>query len=90
MKTNWSSWQNHNNLNPKEFLCGFCGCKVGSNTGYVNGHDPANELIYICTNCGLPTLFFQSNQYPGPLLGRSIKNLPADVEQIYKENKRLN
>jgi hypothetical protein len=85
MKTNWSHWQQIGNITSKEFICGYCDCKVGSNHGYFNSARPNDELIYICTNCGLPSLFFNLNQYPGPALGRIIKNLPEDVGQVYKE-----
>lgn len=85
MRTEWSSWSSESNLEPREFVCGYCGCKVGSNHGYFNSHSPANERIYICTNCGLPTLLFYQSQYPGPILGRNLENLPVDVAQIYKE-----
>jgi hypothetical protein len=85
MKTKWETWHNHVNQTPKEFICGFCGYKVGSHVGYYNGTDSLNQALYICTNCGLPSLFFNDGQYPGPILGRNITNLPTDVEQIYKE-----
>lgn len=85
LKTSWNSWQQHQNLVPKEFVCGYCANKVGSTVGYINGSDPANQLIYICTNCGLPTLFFNGEQYPGSVLGRNVESLPNDVAQIYEE-----
>jgi hypothetical protein len=85
METHWGHWINAQSIASKEFVCGYCGCKVGSNHGYYNNSDAANQRIYICTNCGLPSLFFNSNQYPGPMLGRDIKKLPLDVESIYKE-----
>jgi hypothetical protein len=83
MRADWNRWQNSLSLTSKEYLCGFCSHRVGSHIGYFNDHSPAK--IYICTNCGIPTLFYGNEQYPGPILGRHINNLPTDVEQIYKE-----
>jgi len=85
-KYNWSSWNNCRDIESRSYICGYCGDKVGTNHGYDNNSD-ANAKIYICTNCGAPTLFFYAEQYPGPLIGRIISNLPEDIEIIYKEIK---
>lgn len=89
MKVNWQRWQNQHNIDPKDFTCGYCGKNVGSHTGYFNESNSTTK-IYICTFCGMPTLFFENRQYPGPLLGRTIQNLPEDVEQVYKEMREAN
>ncbi len=82
MTISWQNWRNRENIDPKNFICGYCGHDVGSSTGYVN---TPSIRIYICTYCGKPTFFDNEEQYPGALLGRTINNLPLGVEQIYKE-----
>lgn len=89
MKVDWQRWQNTNNIDPQDFICGYCGRNVGSHTGYFNNSNP-NTKIYICPFCGMPTLFYQNKQYPGPLLGRNIENLPSGVAEIYRELKDTN
>lgn len=82
----WSGWQKLSSLNPKEFVCGFCGRDIGTNHGYFHQGSGPLTNIYICTNCGCPTFFNQQgNQYPGPMLGREIKGLPDDIDEVYKE-----
>jgi len=83
MKTKWSNWQQLSNLEPKEYICGYCGREVGSSVGYI--HNLTSIRIYICTNCGMPTLFYGNEQSPGPILGRNIDSLPEDVGKIYQE-----
>jgi len=82
----WSNWNQLSNIDPKEYVCGFCGKNVGTNHGYFYQRGSPLTKIYICTNCGCPTFFNeQGNQYPGPMLGRDIKNLPNDIEEVYRE-----
>lgn len=81
----WLNWNQLSDLNPQEFVCGFCGKQVGTNHGYYNSESP-HAYIYICTFCGSPTYFAKDyNQYPGPLLGRNIEKLPSDIAEIYRE-----
>ena len=88
---NWSGWEGKKSLDPRSFTCGYCGHYIGSNSGYAcTTRFPSTSLqiiprIYICTYCGMPTTFLNDDQYPGPLLGRDIKHLPEDIEQLYKE-----
>ncbi|MBI2031558.1 MAG: DUF4145 domain-containing protein [Candidatus Levybacteria bacterium] len=79
----WQSWQHLGNLSPRQFVCGFCSDKVGAHMGYHNSHN--GHLIYICPNCGAPTYFVGNIQHPGAIIGRSIKNLPEDVNEVYRE-----
>ena len=82
----WSEWQQLSNLSPKEFDCGFCGKGIGTNHGYFHQGSGPSTRIYICTNCGCPTFFDQQdNQHPGPILGRDVKGLPNDIENVYRE-----
>ncbi|MBI5356669.1 DUF4145 domain-containing protein [Candidatus Collierbacteria bacterium] len=79
----WPDWQGLLQLNPQSYVCGFCGDKVGSDKGYF--HKNFSARIYICTNCGRPTFFYSQMQYPGPMLGKTILNLPIGIERIYYE-----
>jgi Domain of unknown function (DUF4145) len=83
MKISWSDWNNLNQLHSLSFVCGYCGDRVGSSHGYFHTVRGAN--IYICTGCGLPTLFSSDGQFPGAIIGRSVDKLPVDVERIYEE-----
>lgn len=79
----WDGWNNLYDLSSNNYICGYCGDKVGAHKGYY--HNRIAARIYICPNCGLPTFFYGGNQHPGPLLGKPIRNLPVDVESIYSE-----
>lgn len=83
MKFDWQNWNQLSNLSSISYICGFCGDRVGSASGYFNMHNSAR--IFICTNCGCPSFFFEGNQYPGPLIGRDIQNLPPDISEVYRE-----
>jgi hypothetical protein len=89
MKVNWQRWRNQHNIEPKNFTCGYYGKNVESHTGYFNDSNLTTR-IYICTFCGMPTLFFENKQFPGLSLGRTIQNLPEDVEQVCKEMRDTN
>lgn len=81
----WQKWVDLKDIEAKEFICGFCGNRVGSAKGFFYGESYPILRIYICSNCGLPSFFYGNEQHPGPLLGREIKNLPDDIEKIYIE-----
>lgn len=83
MKINWDHWRSATGISAINYVCGYCGNKVGSHTGYY--HETSSAKIYICPECGFPSLFCAEMQVPGPLLGREIKNLPDDVGKIYFE-----
>ncbi len=84
---NWSSWNSICNLQAISYVCGFCGNKVGTSHGYYSSETAHNSKIYICTNCGRPTLFdgWDELQKPGPMLGKDIAKLPDDISKIYNE-----
>lgn len=82
----WNQWKSYGDLTSKEFVCGYCGRHTGSTHGYIHQENfGGHHHIYICTNCGMPTLFFNTEQKPGPMLGRDIKNLPDTVSDTYGE-----
>ena len=85
MSLNWHDWYQRHDLVSKNFVCGFCGLQIGSSHGYYLS---GNEIvkIYLCTNCGNPTYFNEYGlQYPGPMLGREINNLPENIKSVYGE-----
>lgn len=86
IKYNQQNWHNLSKLNPYSYICGICGDRVASDQGYYNDTYGRTAYTYICPACGWPTFFdSEKNQYPGPILGRSVKHLPDNVEVIYKE-----
>ena len=78
------NWSLAERINSKQYQCGHCSEKVASGTGYYH-RDYSNVLIYICPHCGKPTFFLANKQIPKPLPGRSIKNLPQDINDVYGE-----
>lgn len=81
-KISSSKWSNLNKLKPQEYVCGFCGHQVASDSGYFHSEF---AWIYICPNCGKPTYLRGSEVIPGPLLGKEIEGLDEDLETVYKE-----
>lgn len=83
MKMSQDHWSNVGQLSPRPFICGYCGKDIGAHKGYHNSHGSA--YIYICPNCGCPTLFQSNTQIPGPMMGRDIAGLNEDTAAVYKE-----
>ncbi|MCJ7497042.1 MAG: DUF4145 domain-containing protein [candidate division Zixibacteria bacterium] len=80
-----SKWVNTSDFKPRKYTCGFCGALVGSNTGYYDRDHPDIKEIYICPNCERPTYFDGLLQYPAPLFGEEVKDLPEEIEKLYNE-----
>jgi len=83
-------WPLYRQLDPKTYTCGNCGCLVGSGYGYSGSPLPADKvrrgaLIYLCPNCGLPTVFHGEKQMPGVAYGASVEHLPEEVAGLYAE-----
>lgn len=77
-------WHNINDIGPRPFVCGFCGTKSGSRSGYFR--DNTNWRIYICSNCARPTFFQGDRQNPGVILGGEVKGIPfPEIETLYNE-----
>lgn len=77
-------WHGLNNINSRTYICGFCGDKINTKEGYFSSN--GNAYIYICSGCKQPTFFdFEDKQFPAPLYGKDIKNLPEDIKKIYLE-----
>ena len=77
-------WSGSDMVTPKKYTCGFCGALVGSDLGYRKEKYP-NIRIYICPYCERPTYFEESHQYPAPLFGEEVKDLPEEIEKLYNE-----
>lgn len=83
LKAVYDQWYSVTDLDPIKIICGYCGQHVGISKGYKHLTQPYK--IYICSFCGLPTLILGECQFPGPLLGRDVTNLPEDIASIYHE-----
>lgn len=81
-------WYLRQDLVSRQFTCGHCGNNISSQLGYKTthpGYSAAVSSLYICHVCNCPSLFYDGNQVPGPLLGGKIDNLPEDINLLYKE-----
>lgn len=87
------SWKGLEALKTFRFACGHCGNRVSSDRGffaYTNGNT-SNQTgrAYLCHDCNRLTLFDEAiKQVPAPMLGRSIKKLPNDIESLYSEMRK--
>lgn len=80
------NWNNVGNYKPKEYTCYFCGTYVGTKQGYTDTHSPnLSHIVYICPNCGNPTYFRGTTQFPAPAFGNKVEHLPKDLAGMYKE-----
>lgn len=82
-----ATWQHTIEIAPKEYKCSYCDKEVGSNRGYCT--TDASQGIWLCPR-GHPTFFDpKGNQYPSPVFGRSVDNIPAkEVNDLYEEARR--
>jgi len=78
----------------RNFVSGFCGHLISRDRGYKVGRGPDGEKeqyggIYICSNCQDPTFFtIGGEQYPSPAIGKSVMNVPAELNDLYEEARR--
>ena len=63
------------------FHLGYPVCRHGDASGEQVGG------VYICSNCGGPTLFtpWTGEQLPGHPMGHPVKHLPEELEALYEE-----
>jgi hypothetical protein len=80
-------WSGINDLDSRDFQCGYCGNVIATNKGYF-----ANSLlhgyaarIYICPHCAKPTFFHGETQQPEVAPGNEVNHVPEDVYALYKE-----
>lgn len=87
-------WRLYQTIENKSFACGYCGDKVASDRGYKIGRfadGSGNQVggIYICPNCQGPNFIDLSKiWYPGHPFGRSVKNVPSELNELYEEARR--
>jgi hypothetical protein len=79
-------WKNVIKISPRKYICGYCGNDISSEKGFSS--DEYWELIYICHHCQKPTYFSSNSQFPGPLIGSKIQNVPMDIEALYDEARK--
>jgi hypothetical protein len=82
------TWQHTVEILPREYKCSYCDKEVGSNRGY-NNTGSGHPGIWLCPH-GHPTFFdSEGNQYPSPVFGRRVDNIPAkEVNDLYEEARR--
>lgn len=84
-------WHNLEIITPMDYVCGYCGNQVGSNSGYYIGPYVKNAAgnIYICPRCSRPTYIEGMGEkmivIPGTPYGEAIEGLPETVDSIYNE-----
>ena len=80
-------WQRTVEIAPREYKCSYCDKEVASNRGYATTN--SGEGIWLCPR-GHPTFFdAQSNQYPSPVFGQSVDDIPVkEVNDLYEEARR--
>lgn len=89
------AWFGTLNLEPQQFICGFCSNKVASEKGYAISlpriNNPTERIgsIYLCPSCEGPSFFTpQRTVYPSPALGRPVKAVPEELNSLYEEARR--
>lgn len=87
------NWNGLEALTTARFSCGHCGNRVSSDRGYFaftgGSHSNKTATAYLCHDCNRLTLLDEAiKQIPAPMLGRSIKKLPDDIESLYAEMRR--
>jgi len=81
-------WQSLQNIEPKQFDCGYCGKHVASKEGYYCAGPNGNfGYIYICPSCTGPILYLKRNDitFPQKAPGKDIPNLPDGLSKLYNE-----
>jgi len=78
-------WFNEQNMQPREYTCGFCGMLVSSSKGWGHRSDVAKYRIAICPNCVKPTFFDDAMQVPAPQCCKNVKHLPDDIASLFDE-----
>ncbi|NCP89214.1 MAG: DUF4145 domain-containing protein [Flavobacteriales bacterium] len=91
---NNNGWRAYQTILNKSFNCGYCGDKVASDRGYKigRGKDGSSDQIgriYICPNCQGPNFAnLQNIWFPGQMFGRSVKNVPENLNELYEEARK--
>jgi hypothetical protein len=80
-------WQNPlGPMEPRGYVCGYCGHRVGPNMGWWTKNTNPQARIYLCSYCGKPSFFdIGGKQYPGAPFGNDVGSVPKDVGALYAE-----
>ena len=88
-------WENPKKLQSKTYTCGHCGKLLACERGYEGlqafpGGPGQPTFLYICHACKQPTYFGFDDigrpvQVPGSPFGQEVKQLPAEVKDLYAE-----
>lgn len=81
-------WRGTAKITRKSYVCGYCGDRVASDSGYFSERKTyaADAFIYICPGCDGPTLFTLRNiQFPLPIPGQHVPNVPDELGILYRE-----
>lgn len=83
-------WSQTTGIQPKQFVCGFCGDKVASKEGYIstNAVEGAHAYVYVCPGCGKPSFIHKEFQSPAVPPGNEVAHLPADIAALYQEARK--
>ena len=87
------AWANITTLESRDFICGYCGSDVSSNSGF-SGHlqNKANiqYFNYYCHRCGRLNFFDpDGTQYPGSKFGAEIQDISDEtVKDLYDEARK--
>lgn len=81
------NWVNRQEIEPREFTCGYCGREVGSNQGYSTAHG-ASARAYICPRCERISFTEGREMTPTPVYGEPILHLPTEVDKVYEESRK--
>lgn len=82
-------WQHVQAIHPRQYKCGHCDNKVGSDRGWTTSDQAPGALsIHICPLCFKPSIFISSQQLPGTSPGNDVASLPHDIEGLYQEARR--
>lgn len=85
-------WYQPQDIPAHSYHCGFCGNQVASQKGIKNYNQSTggnDAFIYICPACNGPTFITPlQEQFPAPIFGKPVKNVPEDLTSLYEEARR--
>ena len=79
------NWYQTVQVNRRSWVCGYCGDKVASNSGYSTNQLRAEVCILICPGCSRPTFFEGSKRTPQNAPGDAVQNVPSELHSLYDE-----
>ena len=85
------AWFKPETLEPRSFVCGYCGKDVWSEKGYrihhVSNQNSQHGGVFICPGCKGATYFSPQykDQVPGPIHGRDVQFVPPDLNSLFTE-----